>query len=256
MHSPFYAYACRNQENGDFIINSAGKILVISDKSDLHAFVRTALEPNGFTILEAPDGKSALAKYESYDPAVIILDLFSGESDGIKLCREIRRQSKVPIIILTDCHEEIDEAMFLEAGADDYIIKPVSAQILILRVATQIRHQPSIARQTAGIFDEAGMSLNVETRQFQVRHVNVALTRTEFDFLRLLMEYPKRVHTRMQVIEAIGGSSQYSSDHLLDTHASRMRTKIRIAGGPAAISAVRGVGFRLMPPPEPLENYT
>ena len=135
--------------------------------------------------------------------------------------------------------------MCLAAGADDYITKPVSAQILKLRVNTQLRHSSARAEPPTMKIEIKGLGLDINNREFTIEGVPVPLTRTEFDFLELLMSKPNHVHTREQVIEAIGGSALYSSDSLLDTHASRLRTKIKSAGGPRAIHAVRGVGYRL-----------
>jgi len=221
-------------------------ILIVDDNADIRAFVRAALEGEGYKVVEAANGNEALNKFQETNPAVVILDLSMGHPDGFEVCREIRRSSQVPIIMLTDRGEEMDEAMCLASGADDYITKPVSPRILALRVSTQIRHAVSTEAKRTGVFSAGGLTLDLETRQLHIEQVSVAITRTEYDFLKLLMEHPKRVFTREQVIEAIGGSVDFSSDHFLDAHASRLRLKIKNAGGPKVITAVRGVGYRLM----------
>ena len=149
--------------------------------------------------------------------------------------------------MLTNRGEEVDEAMCLAVGADDYITKPVSSRILNLRVTTQLRHRNVKPVQAAAIYEAENLTLNTESRELLVGSERVTLTKTEYDLIHLLMEQPTRVFTREQVIEAIGGSVEYSSDHLLDTHASRLRLKIKGAGGPRVISAIRGVGYRLIP---------
>ena len=221
-------------------------ILIVDDNKDVRAFVRTALEAEGYQVVEAEDGVSALLKFHEDHPAVVVLDLSMGHPDGFEVCREIRRNSVVPIIMLTDRGEEVDEAMCLAAGADDYIAKPVSARILALRVSTQIRHSKGERTQRLGIISAGGLSLNFETRQVRFDDGEVAVTRTEFDFLKLLMERPRKVFTREEVIAAIGSAGDFSNDHFLDTHASRLRLKIKAAGGPKVITAVRGVGYRLI----------
>ena len=221
-------------------------VLVVDDNRDIRTFVRTALEAEGYKVVEAADGQQALAEFQAHPPAVVILDLSMGHPDGFEVCREIRRTSDVPIIMLTDRSDEMDEAMCLASGADDYITKPVSPRILALRVSTQIRHAKSNGGKRIGTFSASGLTLDLETRQLQIDQAVLSITRTEFDFLKLLMEHPKRVFTREQVISAIGGSSDFSSDHFLDTHASRLRLKIKNAGGPKVIVAVRGVGYRLL----------
>lgn len=225
---------------------SSELILIVDDNKDVRAFVRTALESESYRVSEAVDGTDALLKFQSDQPAVVILDLNMGHPDGFEVCREIRRNSVVPIIMLTDRGDEVDEAMCLAAGADDYIAKPVSARILSLRVSTQIRHSRSEKTQRLGVISAGGLALNLETRQLQFDDGQIAVTRTEFDFLKLLMEHPRKVFTREEVIAAIGGSGDFSNDHFLDTHASRLRLKIKSAGGPKVISAVRGVGYRLI----------
>ncbi|CAB4537648.1 unannotated protein [freshwater metagenome] len=222
-------------------------VLVVDDNADIRHFVRTSLEEEGLRVIEADDGSSALSKFHDSKPSVIILDLSIGQPDGFEVCREIRKTSTVPIIMLTNRGEEMDEAMCLAAGADDYITKPVSSRILNLRVTTQLRHRSLGVVIGATVLEVENLSLNTESRELMVGTERVALTKTEYDFFRLLMEQPTRVFTREQVIEAIGGSVDFSSDHLLDTHASRLRLKIKAAGGPRVISAIRGVGYRLIP---------
>ena len=221
-------------------------ILVVDDNEDIRIFVRKSLEEEGYQVVEAADGISALAAFKTHKPTLVVLDLAMGQPDGFEVCREIRKVSAVPIIMLTNRSEELDEAMCLAAGADDYITKPVSSRILGLRVGTQLRHRSMQKVELKSILIAGVLTLNLETRELLVGKSQISLTRTEFDFVRLLIEQPKRVFTREQVIEAIGGSVDFSSDHLLDTHASRIRIKIKAAGGPKVIEAVRGVGYRLM----------
>jgi DNA-binding response OmpR family regulator len=184
--------------------------------------------------------------FRKEEPSVIILDLSIGQPDGFEVCREIRKTSTVPIIMLTSHVEEMDEAMCLAAGADDYITKPVSARILALRTTTQIRHKAAQNKVEGSVITAGRLSLNTDTRDLFVDNQKVELTRTEYDFLRMLFSNPKRVFTREQISEAIGTSLEFSSDHLLDTHASRIRMKVREVSDLKILHAVRGVGYRLM----------
>jgi DNA-binding response OmpR family regulator len=220
-------------------------ILIVDDNPDVRIFVRTCLEAESFKVVEAADGLQALDIFRTTNPAVVILDLAIGQPDGFEVCREIRKESAVPIVMLTNRVEEVDEAMCLAAGADDYITKPVSPRILALRVTNQLRHRGAQSGPTMTTLTAHNLVLDIESREFQVAGKQIPLTRTEFDFLRLLMTQPRRVFTREQVLDVIGSSAEFSSDHLLDTHASRLRIKIREAGGSNAIGAVRGVGYRL-----------
>ena len=222
------------------------QILVVDDNEDIRFFVRTALTPEGFDVVEAPDGTQALEMFRKHEPAVIILDLSIGQPDGFEVCREIRKVSTVPIIMLTSHDEEMDEAMCLAAGADDYITKPVSARILALRTTTQMRHRAAQNKIHGAVITAGPLSLNTDTRELTVDNKKIELTRTEYDFLHLLIGNPKRVFTREQIAEAIGTSVEYSSDHLLDTHASRIRMKIKEITDIKVLHAVRGVGYRLL----------
>lgn len=221
-------------------------ILVVDDNADIRTFVRTALELEGYRTVEAETGAYALEKFAELDVDLIVLDVSMGQPDGLEVCRAIRKHSSVPIIMLTSRGDEMDEAMCLAIGADDFITKPTSPRILALRVATQIRHRKIVHPQRTNVLVAGTLTLNLDSRELDVASNTVPLTRTEFDFLRLLMEHPQRVFTREQIIKAIGASIDYSSDKLLDTHASRIRIKVRDAGGPKVLLAVRGFGYRLM----------
>ena len=225
---------------------SKDQILVVDDNEDIRFFVKSALMPEGFEVIEAANGTQALEIFRKQEPSVIILDLSIGQPDGFEVCREIRKVSTVPIIMLTSHVEEMDEAMCLAAGADDYITKPVSARILALRTTTQIRHRASQTKVQGAIITAGPLSLNTDTRDLMIDSKRIDLTRTEYDFLHLLISNPKRVFTREQISEAIGTSLEYSSDHLLDTHASRIRMKIREVTDLKVLHAVRGVGYRLL----------
>jgi DNA-binding response OmpR family regulator len=225
---------------------SKDQILVVDDNEDIRFFVKSALMPEGFEVIEAANGTQALEIFRKQEPSVIILDLSIGQPDGFEVCREIRKVSTVPIIMLTSHVEEMDEAMCLAAGADDYITKPVSARILALRTTTQIRHRASQTKVQGAIITAGPLALNTETRDLMIDSKRIDLTRTEYDFLHLLISNPKRVFTREQISEAIGTSLEYSSDHLLDTHASRIRMKIREVTDVKVLHAVRGVGYRLL----------
>lgn len=222
------------------------QILVVDDNEDIRFFVRTALSAEGFEVIEAVDGKIALEIFRKKEPAAIILDLSIGQPDGFEVCREIRRTSTVPIIMLTSHIEEMDEAMCLAAGADDYITKPVSARILVLRTTNQLRHRVAQVQILGNKISAGPLTLDTDSRHLYVQGHAIELTRTEFEFLNLLISNPKRVFTREQIAEVIGTSYEYSSDHLLDTHASRIRMKIKEVSAVRVLHAVRGVGYRLL----------
>ncbi len=225
---------------------SKDQILIVDDNQDIRFFVNSALTAEGFDVIEAANGKIALELFRKKEPSIIILDLSIGQPDGFEVCREIRKVSTVPIIMLTSHVEEMDEAMCLAAGADDYITKPVSARILVLRVTTQLRHRAAQVQVVGSKVSAGPFILDSESRNLYVDGKQVELTRTEYEFLNLLIGNPKRVYSREQISEAIGTSHEYSSDHLLDTHASRIRMKIKEVSDIKILHAVRGVGYRLL----------
>lgn len=221
-------------------------ILVVDDVADIRYFVKAALTPEGYDVIEAANGTDALHLIRTRKPAVVILDLSIGQPDGFEVCREVRKTSTVPIIILTSHVQEMDEAMCLAAGADDYITKPVSARILALRVSTQIRHLAAVKSIQGSVITFEELALDTESRGFLIEGKRIELTKTEYDFISLLFSNPKRVFSREEVSQAIGTSHEYSSDHLLDTHASRIRMKIKEVSEKKVLHAVRGVGYRLI----------
>jgi DNA-binding response OmpR family regulator len=223
-------------------------VLIVDDNPDIRSFVKASLEAEGYRVIEASDGIEAIEKAKKLSPSLVILDLGIGQPDGLEVSRIIRKTSSAPIIILTTRSDEVDEAMCLAAGVDDFISKPVSARILALRVTNQLRKKSPQTRSEASVLSAGDLTLDLTSHELRVGTALVPLTRIEFDFLRLLMQEPKRVFTREQVLEAIGGSSEFSSAHILDTHASRIRIKIQSAGGPRIIAAVRAVGYRLFDP--------
>lgn len=221
-------------------------ILVVDDVADIRYFVKAALAPEGYDVIEAANGTDALHLIRTRSPSVVILDLSIGQPDGFEVCREVRKTSTVPIIILTSHVQEMDEAMCLAAGADDYITKPVSARILALRTSTQIRHLAAVKSMQGSVITFEDLALDTESRGFFIEGKRIELTKTEYDFLGLLFTNPKRVFSREEVSQAIGTSHEYSSDHLLDTHASRIRMKIKEVSEKKVLHAVRGVGYRLL----------
>lgn len=221
-------------------------VLIVDDDAAVRDFVRSSLESQDFRVIEAVNALETMVKLVNEKPSLIILEIGIGQPDGLEVCREIRKHSEIPIIMLTVRHDEIDEAMCLAAGANDFLRKPVSKTILGLRVANQLRTKKDDNSQALTVLKAGELSLDLLTRELRVGETVVLITRTEFDFIHLLMEEPNRVFTRAQVSHAIGISAEFTSDHLLDTHASRLRIKILNAGGPRAISAVRAVGYRLI----------
>jgi len=166
----------------------------------------------------------------------------------LEFVRLIRAASTVPILMLTKRNEIVDEPMIMAAGADDYISIPIDFKVLNSRVNQQIRRGESQRVPRANLLTWDNLEMDLSQHSLKIDDKLVNLTNMEFQFLQLLMENPARIFSRNQILEAIGVMKGIGTDHIVDTHASRIRNKIRENGGPEVISVIRSVGFRLINP--------
>ncbi len=223
------------------------KILIIEDEAKLARTVRLYLEQAGFSVVVAGDGRQGLAIFRQEHPALVLLDLnLPGGLDGLDVCRELCREAKTPIIMLTARSEEADKLIGLEMGADDYITKPFSPREVVARVRAVLRRveQPD-AR--AEIIQRADLRINLTSRTVTAVGKPVELTRTEFDLLAILARYPGRVYTRAQILEQLLGIPYYEGDErTVDQHIKNLRQKLEPdPRQPRYILTVRGVGYKL-----------
>lgn len=222
--------------------------LLVEDSPEDRLAIRLQLEILGFTVLETPQQVEALEMFKTHEINLVIIHLKTLPLRALEICRFIRAESTVPIIMLTSRDEVIDEEMCLRAGADDYITKPIQSKILISRITQQMKRGESQRSPKAHILTWGTLKMDLAAHEFSIQDKTLQLTSTEFQFLQLLMENPQRIFSRNQILEAIGIVSGYGSDHIVDTHASRLRLKIRKGGGPEVINVIRSVGFRLSDP--------
>jgi DNA-binding response OmpR family regulator len=223
------------------------KILIIEDEAKLARTVRLYLEQAGFEVMMATDGRQGLSAFRHEQPSLVILDLnLPGGLDGLDVCRELCRESKVPVIMLTARSEEADKLIGLEMGADDYITKPFSPREVVARVRTVLRRveQPDAQPE---IFRVDNVQINLTSRTVMAVGEPVDLTRTEFDLLAILSRYPGRVYTRAQLLEQLLGLPYYEGDErTIDQHVKNLRHKIEPdPRQPRYILTVRGVGYKL-----------
>lgn len=203
----------------------------------------------GFVVYDTPTSNEAREVFGQRDFSLVIIHFSILPLQSLELCRWLRAESNVPIIMLTKRGELVDEQMVMAVGADDYISKPVDSNILSSRIVQQIRRGKSQRLPRANILVWGSMKMDLSNHVFQVEDKELHLTNTEFQFLQLLMENPQRIFTRNQILEAIGVMKGVGSNQLVDTHASRLRKKIREHGGPEVINVIRSVGFRLVDSP-------
>ncbi len=221
-------------------------ILVVDDEPKIIQIARDYLEHAGLQVLSAPDGEAALALARTAHPDLVILDLGLPGMDGLDVARLLRKESNVPLIMLTARGEETDKLVGLELGADDYITKPFSPKELVARVRAVLRRMDaSIANAGADIIRAADIVLDVPRMQVTVGGRPVELTPTEFELLATLARQPGRIFTRAQLLDAIHGVAFESYERAIDAHVKNIRRKIEPnPREPRYILMVYGVGYK------------
>lgn len=225
------------------------RILVVDDEPAVLDLLAYNLRRANYDVLTAADGRTALRLAYDSAPDLILLDLMLPEVDGLDVCRELRRSSQVPIIMLTARDEEVDRVVGLELGADDYVCKPFSVRELMARIKAVLRRasgdtpdgQPAVLLAGPG-----GLSLKVEQREALVGTTALDLTRLEFDLLHTLLVHAERVLSREQLLQQVWGYDYPGDDRAVDSAVKRLRAKLRAADPQAdCIAAVRGIGYKL-----------
>ncbi|HEV8253022.1 MAG TPA: response regulator transcription factor [Candidatus Limnocylindria bacterium] len=220
------------------------RILVVDDEPKIVQLVRDYLERAGFTVSTARDGNEALMRARQERPDLIVLDLGLPELDGLEVTRRLRRDSGVPIIMLTARHEETDKVVGLELGADDYVTKPFSPRELEARVRAVLRRQAAGA--ATDVLRAGDVTLDIPRLRTEVSGRAVELTATEFQLLAALARQPGRVFTRGQLLDAIHGVAFDSYERAIDAHVKNIRGKIEPdPRTPRYLLTVYGVGYRL-----------
>jgi len=217
-------------------------ILVVDDEPKVARLARDYLEKNGFRVLTAGDGQSALTTARREKPDLVILDLMLPTIDGREVCRILRRESDVPIIMLTALSEEIDQVTGLEIGADDYITKPFSVRALVARVRALLRRTQGEVK-TPGIIRTHGLEIDLAKHSVNFNNNPIKLTPNEFKLLYLLASRPGQILTREQLLEDLHGVTS-STDRSADSHVKNLRKKLEMVSGESMIETVYGIGYR------------
>ncbi|MCG3142191.1 MAG: Alkaline phosphatase synthesis transcriptional regulatory protein PhoP [Anaerolineae bacterium] len=220
-------------------------ILVVDDKANLRLMLKDYLSAQGYRVVTAENGQDALfvSRYEK--PDLVLLDVMMPKMDGWTFMPAFRRESNVPVIILTAKVEETDKVLGLELGADDYVTKPFSMRELLARVRAQLRRAASAPAASAQV-RVGEILLDKETRQVRVGERAVVLTPTEFELLATLMTAPGRVYTRAELLDVIGAAAM--AERTMDVHVRNLRAKIETdPAAPRYIETVFSVGYRLNP---------
>lgn len=219
---------------------NAARVLVVDDELSLRRLLRLYLTKAGFTVVEAGTGSEALAVLRRGDVDLAIVDVMLPEVDGFEVVRQARRNSAIPIILLTARGEEANRVAGLELGADDYVVKPFLAHEVVARVRAQLRRARGFDADTDAL-QVGKIELDRRARRCTVRGREIDLTRREFDLLETLLANPGLVCTRDQLLDAAWGS-RYVSEKTVDVHVAGLRRKL---GDALRISTLRGVGYRL-----------
>lgn len=222
-------------------------ILVVDDESRIVKLARDYLEKAGFRVINAADGGSALAAARRDRPDLIVLDLMLPGMDGLDVARTLRRESDVPIIMLTARVEETDRLIGLELGADDYITKPFSPRELVARVRTVLRRARGSLVQP-GIVSVADLEIDLEGHRLTRAGVPVKLSRIEFNLLSILAQHPGQTFTRAQLLDRLHGIAFEGYDRSIDAHIKNLRRKLEPdPAEPRYVVTVYGIGYQFNP---------
>jgi DNA-binding response OmpR family regulator len=223
------------------------KILLVEDDSDLFSLLKYNLEKEGFAVSGLQTGKGAVDLCRQVRPDLILLDIMLPDSDGLDICKGIRKDpdlSAVPIIFLTARASETDRIVGLELGANDYVVKPFFVRELIARIKLQFRNQMTPAR----VLEAGGLELDTTSRQVRLHGTALALTATEFRLLEFLMSRPGVVFSREQLLNSVWGQDRAITDRAVDVYVLRLRQKIENdPTSPVLIHSVRGFGYTFEP---------
>ena len=220
-------------------------VLVVDDEIALAGVVAGYLEREGFHVVQAHDGPTAVELAESLRPDLIVLDVMLPGFDGVEVCRRIRHFTDAYVIMLTARDEEVDKIVGLSVGADDYLVKPFSPRELIARVQAMLR-RPRSTPASPAVTTHGDLVLDEESRTVTVAGNPVELTRTEFDLLATMSARPRLAFSRRQLIDEVWGSDWYGDEHLVDVHIGHLRRKLGDdAVEPRFVRTVRGVGYGL-----------
>ncbi|TDB39650.1 MAG: response regulator transcription factor [Actinobacteria bacterium] len=225
-----------------------GRILVVDDDAAIREVVRLNLEAEGYDVTSAENVERARTAFSAEHFEMAILDVMLPDGDGFELARALRENSDLPIMMLSARDTDVDKAVGLGVGADDYLTKPFSPLELVARVKAHLRRYAASApaRAHEGLIHVGPVSVDVARRTVLVRGAEVELTATEFDILRMLAEQPGRVYTKAQIYEHVWGEEAFGDLSTVQVHVRRLRTKIEEhPDEPTLVTTVWGIGYRL-----------
>ena len=229
------------------MVETAKKILLVDDEPNIVKALKAYLEKAGFRVVTAGDGPSALAVFEKEHPDFMILDLNLPGMDGFEVCKIVRKTSEIPILMLTARVEETDRLIGLEIGADDYVLKPFSPREVVARVKVILRRSGNTAA-AENLIQVGRLAIDLEKHSVRYAEKQVDLTPTEFEILVVLARQPRRVFSRLQIMEQAQGSAFEGYERTIDAHIKNLRNKLEPdPKNPVLIQTVFGLGYKLEP---------
>lgn len=221
------------------------KILIVDDENAIRRFLRTSLTAHGYDVFEAANGEDAIFQAVNIQPDILILDLGLPGISGLEVIKRIREWSDVPVIVLSVKERDTDKIEVLDAGADDYLTKPFSIGELTARIRVALRHSQKVEQDP--IFQSGQLKVDLAARMVTKNGEEVQLTPTEYDLLRVLIQYAGKVLTHQQLLREVRGVGYQTETHLLRVHMSNLRRKIEDdPTAPQYIMTEPGVGYRLV----------
>jgi two-component system, OmpR family, response regulator VicR len=221
------------------------KILIVEDEKPIAEILKFNLEKEGYTVEMVYDGEQALHKVEEMNPDLVLLDVMLPKIDGFQVCRKIRENYTMPILMLTAKEEELDKVLGLEMGADDYIVKPFSMRELLARVKANFRRVDLPVNDNKGIIITSGY-LSIDFNKYEVKKANevIEVTSREFELLKFLAVQAEQVFSREQLLKEVWGYEYYGDIRTVDVTVRRLREKVEDnASSPKYILTKRGVGY-------------
>ena len=224
---------------------SGARILVVDDEIEIMRALQRSLTAHGFEVFTAASGEDALEAIAHYRPDLILLDLGLPGMSGLEVCKQVRMQSNLPIIVLSVKDTERDKVLALDLGADDYVSKPFSMNEVLARVRVALRHAAQIQSGTEPIFTVGPLRVDFAQRQVQVNGQEVKLTPTEYDLLKVLINNSGKIMTRQMLLSQVWGTGYGSEAHYLHVYIGQLRRKIEPdPAHPRFILTISGVGYR------------
>ena len=224
------------------------RVLLIEDEESLADALVYQLSREGFEVEHSSDGIDALHRFNTLGADLVLLDLMLPGMSGEDICKAIRRDSDVPIIMITARDADIDKVVGLELGADDYVTKPFNTRELLARIKAVLRRASSGGQASSRVLEGAGVRLDADRFEVTVRGEPIHLPRKEFELLELLMENAGRVLTRETLIDQIWGPDYFGDTRTLDVHIKRLRSKFEPEPhDPKHLTTIRGLGYKFIP---------